>query len=79
MKDSAKLLDLLAAEGSDDIEPTKAAAGRQELYPEVCPDDSLFEPQPDISSSIFQRQLWQRASRLVNCIKDISMQINTTI
>lgn len=35
MVDSAQLLDLLSAEGSNDIEPTKAAAGRQALYTEV--------------------------------------------
>ena len=35
MKDSTQLLDLLAAVGSEDIEPTKAAAGRQALYPDV--------------------------------------------
>lgn len=35
MKESAQLLDLLSAAGSDDIEPTKAAAGRQALYPDV--------------------------------------------
>ncbi|KAG6912235.1 hypothetical protein DXG01_016096, partial [Tephrocybe rancida] len=34
MKDSTQLLDLLAAEGSNDIKPTKAAAGRQALYPD---------------------------------------------
>lgn len=30
-----QLLDLLAAPGSDDLEPTKAASARQALYPEV--------------------------------------------
>jgi exosome complex exonuclease DIS3/RRP44 len=35
MKDSTQLLDLLAAVGSEDMEPTKAAAGRQALYPDV--------------------------------------------
>lgn len=35
MKDATQLLDLLAAEGSNEIEPTKAVAGRQALYPEV--------------------------------------------
>lgn len=35
MKDSTQLLDLLAAVGSEDLEPTKAAAGRQVLYPDV--------------------------------------------
>ena len=35
-KDSEKLLDLLSAIGSDEIEPTKTVAARQALYPEVC-------------------------------------------
>lgn len=35
-KDSGKLLDLLSTAGSDDIEPTKAVAARQSLYPDVC-------------------------------------------
>ena len=32
-KESGKLLDLLSASGSDEIEPTKAVAARQALYP----------------------------------------------
>ena len=35
MKDASQLLDLLSVSGSDDIEPTVAAAGRQALYPDV--------------------------------------------
>jgi exosome complex exonuclease DIS3/RRP44 len=35
MKDSTQLLDLLAAAGSDEIEPTRAVAGRQALYTDV--------------------------------------------
>ena len=35
LKDSTQLLDLLAAVGSEDVEPTRAAAGRQVLYPDV--------------------------------------------
>ncbi len=35
MTNATQLLDLLAAAGSDEIEPTKAAAGRQALYPDV--------------------------------------------
>jgi exosome complex exonuclease DIS3/RRP44 len=42
MVDSTQLLDLLAAVGSDDIEPTRAAAGRQVLYPDVRFSDYLF-------------------------------------
>ncbi|KAG6808306.1 hypothetical protein H0H92_004576 [Tricholoma furcatifolium] len=38
MKDPTQLLDLLAAEGSNDIEPTKAAGGRQALYPDATGD-----------------------------------------
>lgn len=34
-KEPTKLLDLLSAAGSDDIEPTKARAAREALYPEV--------------------------------------------
>ena len=34
-KEPNKLLDLLSAVGSDEIEPTKAVAARQALYPEV--------------------------------------------
>lgn len=37
MKDATQLLDLLSAAGSDNIEPTKAVAGRQVLYPDVRP------------------------------------------
>ncbi|KAG6836902.1 hypothetical protein H0H93_001489 [Arthromyces matolae] len=37
MKDPNKLLDLLAAEGTNEIEPTKAVAGRQALYPDAPP------------------------------------------
>ena len=35
VKDANQLLDLLAAAGAEDIEPTKAVAGRQALYPDV--------------------------------------------
>ena len=31
-----QLMDLIAAPGQDDIEPTRAASGRQQLYPDVC-------------------------------------------
>ena len=30
-----QLMDLIAAPGQDDIEPTRAASGRQQLYPDV--------------------------------------------
>lgn len=42
MKDSAQLLDLLAAVGADDIEPTKATTGRQALYPDYLPTATLL-------------------------------------
>jgi exosome complex exonuclease DIS3/RRP44 len=35
MPEADKLLDLLSAAGSDEIEPTKAIGARQPLYPEV--------------------------------------------
>ena len=35
VKDANQLLDLLAAAGAEDIELTKAVAGRQALYPDV--------------------------------------------
>lgn len=35
MRDSSQLLDLLSVAGSNDIETTKAAAGRTVLYPNV--------------------------------------------
>ena len=31
-----QLMDLIAAPGQDDIEPTRAVSGRQQLYPDVC-------------------------------------------
>ncbi|KAF9266998.1 RNB-domain-containing protein [Marasmius fiardii PR-910] len=42
MVDSTKLLDLLSASGSDEIEPTKASGGRQALYPEYLPSATLI-------------------------------------
>lgn len=35
MKDPGQLLDLLAAEGSHEIEPTRASGSKQALYPDV--------------------------------------------
>lgn len=37
MRDSSQVLDLLSVAGSNDIEPTKAVAGRTALYPDVSP------------------------------------------
>ncbi|KAG5653149.1 hypothetical protein H0H81_002060 [Sphagnurus paluster] len=42
MKEPTQLLDLLAAEGSNEIEPTKAAAGRQAFYPDYIPTSTLL-------------------------------------
>ncbi|KAJ3733858.1 hypothetical protein DFJ43DRAFT_1067052 [Lentinula guzmanii] len=42
MKDANLLLDLLAADGSQEIEPTKAASGRQALYPDYLPISTLL-------------------------------------
>ena len=35
MEGSTQLLDLLASVGGEDMEPTRAAAGREVLYPDV--------------------------------------------
>ncbi|KAF5369035.1 hypothetical protein D9758_002962 [Tetrapyrgos nigripes] len=42
MKNATQLLDLLSASGSDNIEPTQAASGRQMLYPEYLPSATLI-------------------------------------
>ncbi|KAF8900484.1 mitotic control protein dis3 [Gymnopilus junonius] len=42
MKGATQLLDLLAAEGTSEIEPTKAVAGRQALYPDYLPTTALL-------------------------------------
>ncbi|KIK00978.1 hypothetical protein K443DRAFT_678766 [Laccaria amethystina LaAM-08-1] len=42
VKDANQLLDLLAAAGAEDIEPTKAVAGRQALYPDYLPAAMLI-------------------------------------
>ncbi|TBU24927.1 RNB-domain-containing protein [Dichomitus squalens] len=41
-KDSNELLDLLAAAGSDNLDPTPAAAARQALYPDYLPTTTLL-------------------------------------
>lgn len=38
LEEPSKLLDLLSAPGSDDLEPTRTAAARQALYPDVSID-----------------------------------------
>ncbi|KAJ4483766.1 hypothetical protein J3R30DRAFT_3451305 [Lentinula aciculospora] len=42
MNDANQLLDLLSADGSHEIEPTKAAAGRQALYTDYLPASALL-------------------------------------
>ncbi|KIK69027.1 hypothetical protein GYMLUDRAFT_35068 [Collybiopsis luxurians FD-317 M1] len=42
MKDANQLLDLLSADGTSEIEPTKAAVGRQVLYPNYLPTSTLI-------------------------------------
>jgi len=42
MKESSKLIDLLSAAGSDQLEPTKAVAARQVLYPDYLPMSTLL-------------------------------------
>ncbi|KAF7800188.1 hypothetical protein EIP86_011435 [Pleurotus ostreatoroseus] len=41
-KEPSKLLDLLSAVGQDEIEPTRAVAARQALYPEYLPMSALL-------------------------------------
>lgn len=56
MKDSSQVLDLLSVAGSNDIEPTKAVAGRTALYPDVSSFLSCFFIYSYIFST-FLRQL----------------------
>ncbi|KAF8870959.1 hypothetical protein BD779DRAFT_1720386 [Infundibulicybe gibba] len=42
MKDANQLLDLLSVAGTEELEPTKAAAGRQALYPDYLPAATLM-------------------------------------
>ncbi|OSX58629.1 hypothetical protein POSPLADRAFT_1049371 [Postia placenta MAD-698-R-SB12] len=42
MKEASKLLDLLSTAGSDELEPTKAVAARQVLYPDYLPSSTLL-------------------------------------
>jgi len=44
MKEPTQLLDLLAAVGSDNIEPTRVVAGRQAFYPDVCAQICFIPP-----------------------------------
>ncbi|KAJ3865942.1 hypothetical protein EV359DRAFT_72131 [Lentinula novae-zelandiae] len=55
MKDANVLLDLLSAEGSHNIEPTKAAAGRQALYPDITP----YLPTPTLIAGVKAGELHQ--------------------
>ena len=52
-KDSSKLLDLLAAVGQDDIEPTRAKTTRQALYPDVGVLHALMWPRLTSSTSTY--------------------------
>jgi hypothetical protein len=44
MKDSSQLLDLLASVEENEIEPTRAAGGKQFLYSEVSFTTGLLTP-----------------------------------
>jgi hypothetical protein len=44
MKDSSQLLDLLASVEENEIEPTRAAGGKQFLYSEVSFTTELLTP-----------------------------------
>jgi exosome complex exonuclease DIS3/RRP44 len=78
MKDSSQLLDLLSVAGSNDIEPTKAVAGRTALYPDVRPCLS-FPSSYLYISSIFLQVLCSRVSKQGSCTRAISTPINITI
>lgn len=78
MKESSQLSDLLSAAGSNDLEPTKAVAGRTALYPDVRAPDFILLICAHIRTSIYLRRLSLRGSRLGRCIKDISTPISTT-
>ncbi|KAH9834605.1 RNB-domain-containing protein [Rhodofomes roseus] len=41
LQDTSKLLDLLSAPGSDEVEPTRVASARQALYPDYLPMSTL--------------------------------------
>ena len=57
MKDSSQLLDLLSAADSGDLEPTKAAAGRVAIYPEVSPRNSCLVYYTHLCVSIYPQLL----------------------
>ena len=79
-KDTSKLLDLLAAVGQDDVEPTRAATTRQALYPDVrkLRLSHIFDPAILMSSlSICLSRLFRLASSPDSSIKGTSTQIST--
>ncbi|KAJ7600823.1 hypothetical protein C8J56DRAFT_1038453 [Mycena floridula] len=63
MKDGTQLLDLLAAAGSDSIEPTKAATGRQTLYPDYLPASTLLA---GVKSGNFIKDISMRTSTTIS-------------
>ena len=72
MKDSNQLLDLLSVAGSDDIEPTKAAAGRAAIYPEVCQPHTFLilthiPAVPFLSNFDRGCESWRTPSRAFQC------------
>lgn len=80
LKDSSQLLDLLSVAGSNDIDPTTAAAGRTALYPDVCANFvSAIAVSYSQRPSISPRRLHLQVSKLESCTKGISTLINTII
>lgn len=43
LKESSQLMDLLAADTSEAIEPTKSVAAREQVYPDVCSSMSVIQ------------------------------------
>lgn len=84
LPDSEKLLDVLsaAADGEEmQIEPSRAVAKRNVLYPEVALSLSRFLSIARLTErdSTFPLRLVKRVSNRVNFIKDTSMRVNITI
>jgi len=72
MENAAQLLDLLASADAEDIEPTKAAGGRQLLYSEVhCIAQSMHDLTHSVVSPFcypcWWYQSWGIAPRSFQC------------
>lgn len=78
-----QLLDLIAASGQGDIEPTRATSGRQQLYPDVC-----ICRLHSTNYSLSEHLILDSTSPCLHCLpvskpasftRDISTQINIII